>query len=68
MWIGELQVAGEWNTQLASCYGGGNAFVRLLFEAQWWDLPRVSTGSDGPSADRHTLEFVGITAAAGFTR
>jgi hypothetical protein len=67
MWIGEVQIGGEWNTPLSSGFGGGNAFIRLLVEGQWWRLPGVSTPG-GPDADRQMHEFLGITAAAGFTR
>jgi hypothetical protein len=66
MWIGEIQAGGEWNTPLAKSFGCGNAFIRLLFEAQWWHLPGVSAGEivAGPQVN----EFIGLTAAAGITR
>jgi hypothetical protein len=68
MWIGEIQAGGEWNTPLSGAFGGGNAFIRLLVEAQWWHLPGVSNRGTGPDAVRQLHEFVGLTAAAGFTR
>lgn len=67
MWIGEIQLGGEWNTPLAGS-GGGNAFVRAMYEAQWWNLPGVSTGDDGPNSPTQDYFFHGITAAVGFTR
>jgi hypothetical protein len=68
MWIGEIQVGGEWNTPLGDSVGGGNAFVRALYEAQWWNLPGVSTGDMGPNSPNQDYFFHGITAAVGFTR
>lgn len=63
MWIGELQAGGEWNTPLPNSVGGGNAFLRVLFEAQWWHMPEVTNGV----ADQ-VYSFLGVTAAAGFSR
>ncbi len=68
MWIGEIQVGGEWNTPLGCSVGGGNAFVRALYEAQWWNMPGVSTGDMGPNSQTQDYFFHGITAAVGFTR
>jgi hypothetical protein len=68
MWIGELQAGGEWNTPISQAYGGGNAFIRVLFEAQWWNLPGVSTGDDSIATERQVYDFIGVTASAGFTR
>ncbi|MBX3413977.1 MAG: hypothetical protein KF708_14905 [Pirellulales bacterium] len=70
MWIGELQAGGEWSVPISSNYGGGNAFVRVLFEAQWWRLPGATLVSDQIDVTTSTLvhEFMGVTAAAGITR
>jgi hypothetical protein len=67
MWIGELQAGGEWNTPLSSTFGGGNAFVRVLFEGQWWNLPSV-TASNDVTLSSQVYDFLGVTAAIGFTR
>jgi hypothetical protein len=66
MWIGEVQVGGEWRTPLSRDYGDGNAFVQVLFEGQWWNLPGV--GTSGPSTNDQLYQFVGVTCAAGFMR
>ena len=61
MWIGEVQAGGEWNTPISSDFGGGNAFIRAMFEGQWWQLPGVTTNSDptiGSVEHRHAdLQF-----------
>jgi hypothetical protein len=62
MWIGELQAGGEWSAPLNNAFGG-NAFLRVLFEAQWWNLPGITGSIDG-----QLYEFLGVTVAAGFTR
>ncbi|MBX7166427.1 MAG: hypothetical protein K1X74_08755 [Pirellulales bacterium] len=68
MWIGELQAGGEWNTPLSQAYGGGNAFVRVVFEAQWWNLPGVYLGSEAPEIDDALHQLLGVAASAGFRR
>lgn len=70
MWIGELQAGGERRVPISDAYGGGNAFVRVLFEAQWWKLPGAALVDDDIEIVTPSLvhEFLGITAAAGITR
>jgi len=67
MWIGEIQAGGEWNTPFNNGMGCGNAFMRLLFEGQWWNLPGVTSNGDISSNDQ-MYQFVGLTAAVGITR
>lgn len=67
MWIGELQAGAEWNTPISASYGGGNAFIRVLFEAQWWNLPGISA-SRGLSTQSLVHELMGVTAAVGISR
>ena len=67
-WISELQAGGEWNTPIDACYGGGSAFIRLLVEAQWWNLPGVTIHDDFPNAPDQVYDFLGFTAAVGITR
>lgn len=69
MWIGELQVGGEWICPLAGTCDGGWAFARLMFEGQWWKVPGVdATGEFAPTANSQMYDFIGITAAAGICR
>lgn len=69
MWVGELQAGGEWMVPIDRAYGGGNAFVRVMFEAQWWNAPGLDTHSEeiGQIGD-NLNEFLGGTIAAGFVR
>jgi len=69
MWIGELQAGAEWSVPISKCYGGGQAFVQVLVEAQWWNLPGASAAGMFPVVtDDQIFEFLGVTAAAGFAR
>lgn len=68
MWIGELQAGGEWNTPISDSFGGGDAILRIMFEAQWWNLPGVTTTNLDIDSENELYKFVGVTAAVGFLR
>ncbi len=68
MWIGEIQAGGEWNTPISRAVGAGNAFVRVMFEAQFWNLPGVTSTGQGFSTSTQLYEFIGVTAAIGYAR
>lgn len=68
MWIGELQAGGEWDTPLNQAFGGGNAFLRVVFEAQWWNVPGLSVTPIEEDVNDSLYDLLGVSASAGFRR
>ncbi len=64
MWIGELQVGGEWGRDLTGSVLGTRAFARVMFEGQWWATPALA-----PAAiEAEMYNLLGVTGAIGFMR
>ncbi len=64
MWIGELQVGGEWSRDVSTWLPGVRAFSRVMFEGQWWGTPELESSD----LEAEMFNLVGVTGAIGFMR